>query len=72
MEHYAQVTDEHFERAAGMAQPSDEAAQNAARQAHAEPCMASHSDDESAKFEVKRSSASTCEYSMGRVGFEPT
>ena len=41
-------------------------------QVHAEPCLAPHSDDESAKFEVKRSSASTCEYSMGRVGFEPT
>ena len=71
-EHYLQVTDEHFARAAGVALPFDEAAHNAAQQAHAEPRMASHSDGESAKFDAKRGSASTCENLVGRVGFEPT
>jgi hypothetical protein len=53
-EHYLQVTEEHFERAAGIFIRSDEAAQNAAQQNTALPCTASHTVGESAKCDVKQ------------------
>jgi integrase len=71
-EHYLQVTQEHFERAAGLLDGTAEAAQNPTQQMHAEACMASHPVRESAEFDVKRDSAKQCETPVGRVGFEPT
>jgi len=71
-EHYLQVTDEHFERAVQVSGGSDEAAQNAAQQMHAEPCITSHPIRESRICDVKQGSASKCESLVGRVGFEPT
>ncbi|MHC4563838.1 MAG: tyrosine-type recombinase/integrase [Planctomycetota bacterium] len=70
--HYLQVTDEHFERAAQITVRSEEAAQNPAQHAHAEPRKTSHPMREPTKFDVKRDPAIGCESLVGRVGFEPT
>jgi len=70
-EHYLQVTDEHFEQAAGISNANGKAAQNAAQQMHAEPCVASHPVGESAKFKQKRDLATQCDSPVGRGGFEP-
>lgn len=71
-EHYLQVTQEHFERAAGLLDGTAEAAQNPTHQMHAELCTASHPVSESAEFDVKRDPARQYEEPVGRVGFEPT
>jgi len=71
-EHYLQVTQEHFERAAGLSDGTAEAAQNPTQQVHAEPCMASQPVSESAEFDIKQDPAKQCEAPVGRVGFEPT
>jgi integrase len=71
-EHYLQVTDQHFERAVRMCESTDEAAQKAAQQDAAEPCVPSLPDRELAKFDVTQGPATPCEYPMDRVGFEPT
>jgi hypothetical protein len=71
-EHHLQVTDEHFEQTTRTLDDTGGAAQNAAQQTHAEPRMPSLSIPQPAKFDVQRSYATTCEYLMGRVGFEPT
>jgi len=70
-EHYLQVTQEHFERAAGLSDRAAEAAQNPTQQMHTEPCTASHPVSESAEFDVKRDPARQCEAPVGRVGHEP-
>ncbi|MHC4329877.1 MAG: tyrosine-type recombinase/integrase [Planctomycetota bacterium] len=69
--HYLQVTDEHFEQAAQLPNPIDEAAQNATQQMFAQPCIASHPVSEDAKFDAKRDPARQCEIVMGPGGFEP-
>ena len=67
-QHYLQVTDEHFERAAV---DRAEAAQNPAQQTAAEPRTASFSVEESAICGEKRGIAIPNEYLMGAAGFEP-
>jgi len=70
--HYLQVTEEHFERAAGISTGNGEAAQNAAQQ-NAEPCCTvSHTVGEPAKFDTKQDLATQCEGVMGDAGIEPT
>ena len=51
--HYLQVTEEHFERAAGMSDDTGKAAQNAAQQTHAESRIPSLVVSETAQFDVK-------------------
>lgn len=71
-EHYPQVTQEHFERAAGLLDGTLEAAQNPTQQMHAELCTSSHPVSGSAEFDAKQDPARQCETPVGRVGFEPT
>jgi hypothetical protein len=71
-EHYLQVTEEHFERAAKILPSDNTAAQNAAQQMHAEPCSTPLTVSETAKFDQKQSPAASCEALVGRVGIEPT
>jgi integrase len=69
--HYLQVTEEHFERAAGISTSNGEAAQNAAQQ-NAEPCCTvSHTVGEPAKFNTEQDLATQCEGVVGDTGFEP-
>ncbi|HUT45258.1 MAG TPA: site-specific integrase [Sedimentisphaerales bacterium] len=70
-EHYLQVTDEHFERAARFPDRAKEAAQNPEQQIPTEPCMTSYPISQSAKCDKKRDLATQCNASMGRAGFEP-
>ena len=69
--HYLQVTEEHFERAAGVLVGSGEAAQNAAQQRAALACTASHTVGEPAKFSTKQDPATRCEGVVGDAGLEP-
>jgi len=74
--HYLQVTEEHFERAAGISLGNEEAgtneaAQNAAQQNAALPCKASHTVGQPAKFDTKRDFATQCDRIMGDTGIEP-
>ena len=71
-EHYLQVTEEHFERAAGILVRNEEDVQNAAQQSHAQPCATSHTVGESAKCDGKQDLATLRERQVGPVGFEPT
>jgi hypothetical protein len=65
------VTEEHFERAAGISTGNGEAVQNAAQQ-NAEPCCtASHTVGESAKFNTEKDLATQCEEVVGDAGIEP-
>lgn len=61
-EHYLQVTDDHFERAA----------QNPAQQMSAGHRIESHQVQECAICDEKRGLATQCKAGVGRVGFEPT
>jgi len=71
-EHYLQVTDEHFERAATPAPTgAEKGVQNAAQQAHELSRTASHTVGEPAKYEQKRDSATQCDESIRLAGFEP-
>ena len=71
-EHYLQVTDEDFKRAAGIDNHTDSEAQNPAHQ-RAELChTASYTDNEPAKSDAERHSMTQNDKVMGRVGFEPT
>ena len=70
-EHYLQITDDDFRRAAGIDNQTDSAAQNPAHQ-RAKLChSASYTDDKSAKSDVKRHLVTQCDNSVGRGGFEP-
>ena len=69
--HYLQVTEEHFERAAGIIADNREAAQNPTQQNADLTCVASHTGDESAKFNPERVPATQCEREVGDAGIEP-
>ena len=71
-EHYLQVTDEHFERAAMLPEGTGEAAQNPTQQMSELSREDSHTVFESAFCDIKRGPARLCEAPVGRVGFEPT
>ena len=73
--HYLQVTEEHFERAAGISTSNNEGpdndVQNAAQQ-NAEPCCtASHTGGEPAKFNTEQHITTQCEGVVGDTGLEP-
>ena len=68
--HYLQVTEEHFQRAAGISGENVEAAQNAAQQSTELSRTVSHTVSESAKFGIKRDNARLCEGEMGDTGLE--
>ncbi len=69
--HYLQVTEEHFQRAAGMPDGADEVAQKAAQQTHAESRIPSLVVSAAAKFDVKRDPATSYGHRMGDIGFGP-
>ncbi|MFC1635169.1 tyrosine-type recombinase/integrase [Planctomycetota bacterium] len=69
-EHYLQVTDEHFERAAQLPKETDEVVQNAAQQNPAEPCTVSHPITESMKYDAKRNPAGQCDIQLVGTGPE--
>jgi len=72
--HYLQMTDEYFERAAGIPSGNNERlennVQNAAQQNAELPCTASHTGGESAKFDVKQDLATPCERGLGGTRLE--
>lgn len=69
--HYLQVTEEHFERAAGIFKRNVEATQNPTQQ-NAETCSTvSHTVSEPAKFNSERDLATQCEGEVGDTGLEP-
>jgi integrase len=67
-QHYLQVTDEHFAAAIG---DGDDAAQKAAQQTAAKPCVASRQAEEPAICGELRGDATPNENLMGRAGIEP-
>ena len=69
-EHYLQVTEEHFERAAGIVDSNNEGTEKAAQNTEL-PCTASHTVGEHAKNDTKRGPARQYEHPVGRGGFEP-
>jgi integrase len=69
--HYLQVTEEHFELAAGISKGDRKAAQNTAQQNAALPCTAPHTIGEPAKFNSERVQATQCEGGVGDTGLEP-
>ena len=71
-EHYLQVTEEHFERAAGLIDGDNEAAQNAAQYDAESSRTPSQQPGEAAFCDVQRGPDEQCEALVGRVGFEPT
>ena len=68
---YLQVTEEHFERAAGLSMGKDEAVQNPTQQMSESYRMASHPKSQSVKYDKKRSLATQCKAPVGDAGFEP-
>ena len=72
-EHYLQLTEEHFEKAARPAPTSLEKkdVQNAAQQMHASCRTVPHTVRKSAKYEQKRDSATQCDSKIRPAGFEP-
>jgi hypothetical protein len=71
-EHYLQVTDEHFERAAMLPKRMREAAQNPTQQMSELSREDSQTVFEPAFCDIKQGPARLCEAPVGRVGFEPT
>ena len=71
-EHYLQVTDEHFERAAMPDRVTNQAAQNPTQHMSELSREDSHTVFESAFCDIKQGPARLCEAQVGRVGFEPT
>ena len=69
-ENYLQVTEEHFERAAGIVDSNNEGTEKAAQNTEL-PCTASHTVGEHAKNDTKRGPARQYEHPVGRGGFEP-
>jgi hypothetical protein len=74
-EHYLQVTEEHFERAAGISDDQNddvkEDVQNAAQQVSEMHYNVPQIKDDPAKFDIKQGTARQYEPSVGRGGFEP-
>ena len=70
-EHYLQVTEEHFERAAGTFVSDVGATQNPTQQNAETSFKASQTVGQSAKFDSKRGLVVQCEGELGRGGFEP-
>ena len=70
--HYLQVTDEHFERAAGVTSSDDGVAQNPTQQMSKPSRKKLQPVQESAFNNIKQGPASLCKAPMGDVGFEPT
>ncbi len=70
--HYLQVTEEHFQQAAGIASGKGETAQNAAQQDAELSRTMSRTVGEPAKFDAIQPLAKQCVRMMGPVGLEPT
>ena len=70
-EHYLQVTDDDFRRAACIDNHTDSAAQNPAHQRDKLCHTASYTKDESAKSDVKRHIVTQCDKPLGGTGLEP-
>ena len=73
-DHYLQVTDGHFTRACGeggSVEGGEEAAQNAAQQAAAEPRRMTHQSEKTAICGEKRAYAIECEGKVAPTGLEP-
>ena len=68
---YLQVTEEHFERAAGLLMGNDEVAQNPTQQMSELSRIKLHPISQSAKYDKKRSLATQCKAPVGDAGFEP-
>jgi len=70
-EHYLQVTDEDFRRAACIDNQTDRAAQNPAHQRDKLCHTASYTENESAKLDAKRHLVTQCDKPLGGTGLEP-
>jgi integrase len=70
-EHYLQVTDDDFKRAAGIDNQTNSAAQNPAHQRDKLCHTESYTENESVKLDAKRHLVTQCDNSLGGTGFEP-
>jgi hypothetical protein len=70
--HCLQVTEEHFEQAAGVTSQDNGVAQNPTQQMSESSRKPSHTICKPAFCDIKQGPTRLCEARMGRVGFEPT
>ena len=70
-EHYLQVTEEHFDKAAMVTDRTDGVAQNPTQQMSELSRKVPHTVHESSFCDIKRGPASLCKASVGDIGLEP-